>query len=911
MDERLYFILRDPASNEQEDITADTASIEIIKDRVFIQFNNNSSLKYNFRRKRILYDDKPQKIDSDIEFDEQIFLDVQEIIRFGNYVKIFYQSGKTQYFPINKIKMRSDAQIITCFKYFKRIADELKPFSVTDNRFEEQSEINLISSQYEEIENISKNSVLFYYLSGILPEQNNSCKDLIFPFSCNLSQVEALEKALSNRISIIEGPPGTGKTQTILNIIANIVANGQDVAIVSNNNSAIANVYEKLFFEEEDGQQINLQFIAALLGKKANKDNFLMNGQLDYPDWKESGSSWAAQNQYELKIKVRELIQELKELFKSKNTLAELKMSLDKLLHEERLFNNRFSDLPDLPYRGKNLSLERIFRLLIGCNQFFDQEKQPSLWFKIKKIVFSRIGSFNFFQNKPSIIILALKRLIYRKKVLEISHEISSLEKYLKESFFEGKFMELTTYSRRLLKNSLYAKYSGKKRPSFSAVTELEKDSFRNEYPIVLSTTYMIKKCIQKGKMFDFLIMDEASQVDLCTGVLALSCAKHIVIVGDCKQLPCVVTNKELDKLKNVHSEMKIPEVFQYTIGQSLLSSVSKVLPAVPRTLLREHYRCHPKIIDFCNQRFYDGQLIIMTNSEDTSPMHIVETVPGDHARNHVNQRQCDEADVITSTLYERGYSEESIGYIAPYRDQAEKLGGSTVHKYQGREKDVIVISTVDNQISTFTSDENLVNVAVSRARKELYLLISSSNQNFNNCIGDLTRYIRYYNGKDAVIRGEITSVFDLLYSMYAKQRDEFLKRRNKVSEYDSENLMFGLICDIIYDKQYQNRFRLMDHVPLMEIFRDSVSFPEREKEYLFNENTHVDFLIYEKFGMQPVLGIEVDGYNYHRPGSRQNIRDQMKNNIFLVNNITLLRFSTMGSREADQIKQHLTNLMA
>ncbi|WP_404830156.1 AAA domain-containing protein [Segatella bryantii] len=29
--------------------------------------------------------------------------------------------------------------------------------------------------------------------------------------------------------------------------------------------------------------------------------------------------------------------------------------------------------------------------------------------------------------------------------------------------------------------------------------------------------------------------------------------------------------------------------------------------------MLREHYRCHPKIINFCNQEFYDGKLIIMT----------------------------------------------------------------------------------------------------------------------------------------------------------------------------------------------------------------------------------------------------------------------------------------------------------
>ena len=45
---------------------------------------------------------------------------------------------------------------------------------------------------------------------------------------------------------MIQGPPGTGKTQTILNIIANILVQGKTVMVVSNNNSATANVLEKL-----------------------------------------------------------------------------------------------------------------------------------------------------------------------------------------------------------------------------------------------------------------------------------------------------------------------------------------------------------------------------------------------------------------------------------------------------------------------------------------------------------------------------------------------------------------------------------------------------------------------------------------------------------------------------------------
>ena len=89
--------------------------------------------------------------------------------------------------------------------------------------------------------------------------------ELIFPFGCNLSQMRAVKKTFANRLCLIEGPPGTGKTQTILNLIANAVLQGKSVAIVSNNNAATKNVREKL------GE---FKFIVASLGSLENQRNF-------------------------------------------------------------------------------------------------------------------------------------------------------------------------------------------------------------------------------------------------------------------------------------------------------------------------------------------------------------------------------------------------------------------------------------------------------------------------------------------------------------------------------------------------------------------------------------------------------------------------------------------------------------
>ncbi|MGX9987132.1 AAA family ATPase [Soonwooa purpurea] len=104
----------------------------------------------------------------------------------------------------------------------------------------------------------------FNSLNGKEPSRNYCASPIeIFPFGFNLSQRNGVDNSFSNPLSVIEDSPGTGKTQTILNIIANAVMNNQSVAVVSSNNSATKNIFEKL---DSNG----VSFIAALLGSSQN-----------------------------------------------------------------------------------------------------------------------------------------------------------------------------------------------------------------------------------------------------------------------------------------------------------------------------------------------------------------------------------------------------------------------------------------------------------------------------------------------------------------------------------------------------------------------------------------------------------------------------------------------------------------
>ena len=80
----------------------------------------------------------------------------------------------------------------------------------------------------------------------------------------------------------------------------------------------------------------------------------------------------------------------------------------------------------------------------------------------------------------------------------------------------------------------------------------------------------------------------------------------------------------------------------------------------------------------------------------------------------------------------------------------------------------------------------------------------------------------------------------------------------------------------------------------------------EEELKYASNYNTHLDFLIINRVGKQPVLAIETDGYSFHNDETIQHQRDLMKDRILSNYGLPLLRLSTKGSSEREKIDNTL-----
>lgn len=834
---------------------------------------------------------------------------INKILDFGEYIRTCFVTGYKKVFSRQEVTLEhsclNNPNAKTIFKYLKQLSEKVGVSNEDEDSF--------LSKQYDELANyIGTSSVLSKYLNPVTfndPHQRQQIP--IFPFGFNLSQKAATEKAFSEQISVIEGPPGTGKTQTILNIIANAIINGKTVAVVSNNNSATANVFEKL-------QKYDVDFMAAYLGNKENKEKFFAEQTRIYPDM----SNWEMDinDYYALNKSLKTRGKKLEEMLEVKNKAAILKQKLSGFSVEREHFNNYYNETEGqvIPYRSlSDHSSAVVMKLWINYQMMAENNNDAPLLYKLKNLLRYGIVSFSFYKNSNEQVIAFLQKLYYEKRTKELNEEILALTRMLESYQFDKAIVEYSENSMKLFKAKLAERFSKHKERKLFAKGSLRKDfeSFIKDYPVILSTTHSLRTCASPNYLFDYVIIDEASQVDIVTGALVLSSARNVVIVGDLKQLPNVVPGNTATETNKIFNRFALSPAYNYE-ENSILSSITTVFKHVPKTLLREHYRCHPKIIGFCNQKFYNNELIVLTEENGREkPLVVYKTAKGNHARGKYNQRQIDVIinEVIPEQISDR--KAESVGIISPYRLQRDKVKETigdetfevdTVHKYQGREKDVIILTTVVNEVNDFVDNPNLLNVAISRAVDKLILVVSENEINNNSNIGDLVRYVDYNNFE--VINSSIYSVFDLLYQSYIEQLLATRRNRKRVSKYESENLMNTVIEKVLDFLEFHSLDYVM-HQPLKMLIRNPQKLNEKECRFAMNILTHTDFLIFNKMDKMPVLVVEVDGYAFHN-NPAQIERDRMKDAILQKYVIPILRIKTNESGEEGKLRNMLIEIL-
>ena len=406
--------------------TAEIESCQNYGGNYKILFRNSSSA-YTYKEENVLWltsPEKPAPNDYQIVSKGRTLSNIEALYVFyaGKhcYWHIRFQNGKEYDYKGEDLQITQSCLREPCsrsvFEYLKKVADV--------NGLKADDGTKLLAKQYEKVNFIADNRAIAAYLNPQKYKlQTQSTSTLIFPFGCNASQQKAVQTAFENQISVVQGPPGTGKTQTILNIIANILVRGKTVQVVSNNNSAIVNVLEKL-------SKYDMGFIVALLGSTANKEKFIET-QEEEKQYPENFESWhdVEADQPLFLDKIHRQTEELKSIFSKQERLAMARQEIQALKIEWQHYLQEFgTKASTIKLRG-NSGSAALLNLWNECQQFTEKEQTPNyrgiaafiqrlkwLFFRFKSKTVCKIPDKNFYKREMSSIIADFQTLFYRTK---------------------------------------------------------------------------------------------------------------------------------------------------------------------------------------------------------------------------------------------------------------------------------------------------------------------------------------------------------------------------------------------------------------------------------------------------------------------------------------------------------------
>lgn len=839
--------------------------------------------------------------------DGSVFSHVDKAVVYGNKQAVVEYSagGKPYVMNMDNIRFveKTELKDRDLFRYFVTVAES----RVERAKATPGEEAAIAENVLRQLMTLPPNPevVLNAYCTGTRRPRENE-QNLIFPFGINESQLKAVANVFSSQVSVIEGPPGTGKTQTILNILANILLRNETVAILSNNNTAVENVYEKLGKE-------GLDYLVAKLGKGENREAFFA-----VPPSIPAGESPPSPPLQE----IMEQIERLKQFLHARNNVATLQAEIDELkIERKHLLQWQQDNLQSQPSSRADpldkyrLSRQTVTDLMAYLTLLDDKpitlRNRFELWLNFRIV---RTKPFNAV-DKRNAVLHALQLRYYDKALEDKEAELVSCREALEKGDFDALLESVTSSSMAYLKDQLQQrKWPG---DSFDAKNYRDRiDRFLKRYPIVGSSTHSIINSLKSGTVLDYAIIDEASQQDIVPGILALGCARNLIIVGDRKQLPPIFA--EIGSTA--------PDERYDCEKQSLLDSCLRVFGnTAPVTLLKEHYRCHPRIIQFCNQQFYDNQLIPMTQDAGEKALQLIVTAKGNHARRYRNQRELDSLLHVLEQGESNQWDEDAKrGFIAPYNAQVAlsqshlpaNFVKDTTHKFQGRECDEIVFSTVlDKKASSqrnlsFVDDPHLINVAVSRAQKQFTLVTGDDVFTAaNGPVAALIRYIEYYASEgEQLHRSPVVSAFDLLYKEYDQSLEKLRSRlRPSDSQFKSEQIVAAILREQL---SQWSKLAITFHtqIALNQLVSPGTEALTDNERGFMKGRSRCDFVLYFKVGKKPLAVIEVDGGAHEK--SQQKQWDALKDSILEKGGLPLLRLKTVESHIEKKVDEFLMKAM-
>lgn len=560
-------------------------------------------------------------------------------------------------------------------KYGRRLVEEL--YEIADQRSDEQLDQTALGT-------------LFPHEPAAQPQNTPSDNDAqpattdsLFAEYTRLNDEQrlAVDRSLSDPLTVLTGPPGTGKSVVVAHVMLNLALAGRSALFASRNHQAIEAVEPKLNalvepemlvmrpsrpFGAAQAQKQWQQALLELLAKPKPEDAV---GQLRAARERLQATleeRAQIQQQAAARLDLQEQLTEVElQLQEHSRSLAE---GLHALLWQE-------SDVPKADVVNESIAqLESCLR----------QRQGVGLWHRMRRLALSmlrlvghnplrlvvqtsraQLAQIEAFANQetsgdddPIKLLSKLRQWLpmlqarsLAQQSLELRSSIELLPKHTATTEALQQKQEavqtLTIDVAKAFARAAGCEISPEQRERFAELRAGQENhqgttsesgfqkAFAKELPGLLkhfplwatSNLSAHRASPLQPAAFDLLIIDEASQCDIASVVPLLFRAKRALAVGDPMQLRHVSQMpKEADlqlraRLGLVGKDAKLE---RFSVKANSFYDLASSSRNIDNPLgLRAHYRCHPEIAGFCNDAFYNGQLRIMTDR------HRLKNVPG------------------------------------------------------------------------------------------------------------------------------------------------------------------------------------------------------------------------------------------------------------------------------------------
>lgn len=545
----------------------------------------------------------------------------------------------------------------------------------------------------------------------------------------NAEQLAAVDAGVSAPLTVVTGPPGTGKSQCVTALVASTVASGGRVLVAARNHQALDAIEER----------IGKDRIIRMRNRTGEVDRSLLSVTkelvADERALKKPGEA------FEKKQVLAALSERRKETLRRIKEKRDLECEIAEILERIDAIEGRSDDRSP---EETGLQLGWLAKFVLRVAAFFSWKRR------------------NIPDDASDLTSLKVKLEDLRKRSSRVpaaedpvllGQMIVDKAKPLLERVFDDRMAVGSDRVAEIVDALDDAELGG-----ITTIPDDVAETVLDARPVWLTTTLSLPRRMPlKSGLFDLVVIDEASQADIGSSLPALARSKRAVIVGDDRQLT-FIPSVSLAKDRNLLGAVGLSGqrgLGKYSQGRRTLFDLA--LAQAVRTddlrsiMLREQYRSAPEITEFIGESFYDGKLRPAVDlsrliiPKDSKPGLTWTDVKGSAERaTDTGYRNRAEAEAIAAhlknLLVDLSYP-GTVGVIAPFNAQARlirklveenisaehrnrtELKVDTVDAFQGEERSLIIFSVVSSRAGPaeaerfLRSDRRRLNVAISRGQ--------------------------------------------------------------------------------------------------------------------------------------------------------------------------------------------------